>query len=47
MKYQEILNQGSKLLKLNDVKSYNLDSEILLSSTLKLERSQLLLNLDF
>ena len=46
MKYQEILNQGSKILKLNDVKSYNLDSEILLSSTLKLERSQLLLNLD-
>ena len=46
MKYQEILNQGSKILKLNDVKSYNLDSEILLSSTLKLDRSQLLLNLD-
>tara|TARA_B100002051_G_scaffold264320_1_gene289018 strand:- start:62 stop:904 length:843 start_codon:yes stop_codon:yes gene_type:complete len=46
MKYQEILNQGSKILKLNDVKSYNLDSEILLSSSLKLDRSQLLLNLD-
>ncbi len=46
MKYHEILNQGSKILKLNDVKSYNLDSEILLSSTLKLDRSQLLLNLD-
>ena len=45
MKYQEILNQGSKVLKLNDIKSYNLDSEILLSSTLKLDRSQLLLNL--
>ena len=45
MKYQEILNQGSKILKLNDVKSYNLDSEILLSSSLKLDRSQLLLNL--
>ena len=46
MKYQEILNEGSKILKLNDIKSYNLDSEILLSSTLKLDRSQLLLTLD-
>ena len=46
MKYQEILNQGSKILKLNDIKSYNLDSEILLSSTIKLDRSQLLINLD-
>ena len=45
MKYQEILNEGSKILKLNDIRSYNLDSEILLSSTLKLDRSQLLLNL--
>tara|TARA_B100001173_G_scaffold300036_1_gene299172 strand:+ start:530 stop:1372 length:843 start_codon:yes stop_codon:yes gene_type:complete len=46
MKYQEILNQGSKILKLNGIRSYNLDSEILLSSILKLDRSQLLLNLD-
>ena len=46
MKYQEILNEGSKILKLNNIKSYNLDSEILLSTTLKLNRSQLLLNLD-
>ena len=46
MKYQDILNQGSKILKLNDIKSYNLDSEILLSTTLNLDRSQLLLNLD-
>ena len=46
MKYQEILNRGSKILKLNNIKSYNLDSEILLSSTLKLDRSQLILNLD-
>ena len=46
MKYQDILNQGSKILKLNDIKSYNLDSEILLSTSLNLERSQLLLNLD-
>ena len=46
MKYYEILNQGSKILKLNKIKSYNLDSELLLSSTLKINRSQLLLNLD-
>ncbi len=46
MKYQEVINEGSKILKLNNIKSYNLDSEILLSSTLKLDRSQLLLNLD-
>ena len=46
MKYQEILNQGSKILKLKDIKSFDLDSEILLSSILKLNRSQLLLNLD-
>ena len=46
MKYQEILKEGSEILKLNDIKSYNLDSEILLSSTLKLNRSQLLLNLN-
>ena len=46
MKYQDILNQGSKILKLSHIKSFNLDSEILLSTTLNLERSQLLLNLD-
>ncbi len=46
MTYQEILNKGSSILKLCNIKSYNLDSEILLSSTLKLDRSQLLLNLD-
>ena len=46
MKYQEILNQGSKILKIKDIKTYNLDSEILLSLALKLDRSQLLLNLE-
>ena len=39
MKYQEILNYGSRILKLNNIKSYNLDSELLLSSTLKIDRS--------
>ena len=46
MKYQDILNEGSKILQLNHIKSFNLDSEILLSTTLNLDRSQLLLNLD-
>ena len=46
MKYQEILNYGSRILKLNNIKSSNLDSELLLSSTLKIDRSQILLNLN-
>ena len=46
MKYQEIINKGSKILKSNNIKSSNLDSEILLSSTLKLDRSKLILNLE-
>ena len=46
MRYEQIINEGSKILKLNNIKSYNLDSEILLSSALKLDRSQLILNLD-
>ena len=44
MKYYEILNQGSKILKLNKIKSYSLDSEILLSSLLNVDRSQLIIN---
>tara|TARA_B100001175_G_C19449628_1_gene610634 strand:- start:451 stop:1293 length:843 start_codon:yes stop_codon:yes gene_type:complete len=46
MNYQEILFQGSKILKLNNIKSFNLDSELLLSSTLKIDRSSLILNLE-
>ena len=45
MNYQEIIKQGSKILKVNNIKSFNLDSEILLSSILKLDRSKLILNL--
>ena len=40
MKYQEALFQGSKILKFNNIRSFNLDSEILLSSSLQLDRSQ-------
>ncbi len=46
MNYREILNKGSQILKLNNIKSYILDSEILLSKTIKKDRSQLLLSLD-
>ena len=46
MNYQEIIKQGSKILKVNNIKSFNLDSEILLSSILKLDRSKLILNLN-
>ena len=46
MNYQEALSKGTKILKSSNIKSFNLDSEILLSSSLKLNRSQLLLNLD-
>ena len=46
MNYQEIIKEGSKILKLNNIKSFNLDSEILLSSILKLDRSKLILNLN-
>ena len=46
MNYQEILFEGSKILKINNIKSFNLDSQLLLSSTLKIDRSNLILNLD-
>ena len=46
MNYQEILDYGSNILKLNNIKSFNLDSEILLSLALKIDRSKLILNLD-
>ncbi len=46
MRYQEIINEGAKILKFNNIKSFNLDSELLLSSILKIDRSNLILNLD-
>ena len=46
MNYQEILIEGSKILKLNNIKSFNLDSELILSSTLKIGRSEIILNLE-
>ena len=46
MNYQELLIEGTKILKSNNIKSFNLDSEILLASSLKLDRTRLLLNLN-
>jgi len=46
MNYQEILFEGSNILKFNNIKSFNLDSELLLSSILKIDRSSLILNLE-
>ena len=46
MNYQELLIEGTKILKSNNIKSFNLDSEILLATSLKLDRTRLLLNLN-
>ena len=46
MNYQEIIFEGSKILKFNNIKSFNLDSELLLSSILKIDRLDLILNLE-
>ena len=46
MNYQEVLIEGTKILKLHNIKSFNLDSEILLASSLNLDRTRLLLNLN-
>ena len=44
MKYCEIINEGSKILKLNKIKSHSLDSEVLLSLLLNIDRSNLIIN---
>jgi len=46
MDYRTILNQASNLLKNYRIKSARLDSELLLSSSLKISRESLLLNLN-
>ena len=46
MNYLEILKVGSKILQTSNIKSFNLDSEILLSSVLKLKRSKIILNFE-
>ena len=44
--YLKTLKFGSNKLKLNNIDSYILDSEILLSFALKLSREQILINLN-
>ncbi len=46
MNLLELINFGSKELKYKEIKSYKLDSEILLSKTLGLKREEVLINLD-
>ena len=46
MDYKTILNQSSNLLKNFNIKSARLDSELLLSTSLKISRENLLLNLN-
>ncbi len=46
MNYLDVINYGNKILKLNNIKSYSLDSELLLSKTLNISREEILINLD-
>ncbi len=45
MKYFQILNYGNKVLKSNNIKSYKLDSELLLAKALNKTREFVLINL--
>ena len=46
MKYQEILNKGSQILRDNNIKSSNLDCELILSKVLNKKREEILINLN-
>ena len=46
MNYQEILSIGNKFLKDNNIKSSNLDCELILSKILNKTREEILTNLD-
>ena len=46
MNYQEILNIGNQILKDNNIKSSNLDCELILSKILNKTREEILTNLD-
>ena len=45
MNYLDAIHYGNKILKLSNIKNYNLDTEILLSNVLNLKRERLLINL--
>ena len=44
MNYQEILDIGSRNLKINNIKNFNLESELILSKVLNKSREQILIN---
>ena len=46
MKYQEILNKGSQILRVKNIKSSNLDCELILSKILNKTREEILTNLN-
>ena len=46
MKYQEILDKGSQILRANNIKSSNLDCELILSKVLNKKREEILINLN-
>ena len=46
MNYLEALKYGSKILKLNNIQNSDLDSELLLSEVLSLNRENILINLN-
>ena len=46
MNYQEILIKGSRILRTNNIKSYNLDCELILSKVLNKTREEILFNLN-
>ena len=46
MNYLDAIQKATITLKKNNIKSYKIDSEILLCNTLKIKREKLLLNLD-
>ena len=46
MNIQELIHHGSRILKENDVISYSLDSEILMSKAIQRDRGYIMLNLN-
>ena len=46
MNIQELIHHGSRILKKNDVISYSLDSEILMSKAIQRDRGYIMLHLD-
>ena len=46
MKIIQLLNSGSQILRNNNIKTYKLDTELLLSKVLKKKREELLVNMD-